>query len=187
MPVLAETQGGWDSVYTCNPKVIRGTFANPLGNGESFTYAMYYVGTGSLTGFDNSIGVAFSNDGISWKKYPHPIISPETQEGYGLGQPAVYNNDHHAAIRMFYEDDSVYPRHVEAISSDGVHFVTLGTLTTNGLDPNARPGVTWPMTRRTDIGTPASIPLSAIHRPQGEWWSGVSTASSYTGSLMHPF
>ena len=30
------------------------------------------------------------------------------------------------AIRMFYEDDSVYPRHVEAISSDGVHFTYAG-------------------------------------------------------------
>lgn len=41
MEVLAETPGAWDSVYTCNPKVVQGTFANPLGNGESFTYAMY--------------------------------------------------------------------------------------------------------------------------------------------------
>ncbi len=59
---------------------------------------------------------------------------------------------------MFYEDWSFYFHHVEAISSDGVHFRTLGTLTTNGLDPNNphRPGVTWPMTRRTVIGTPAS-------------------------------
>ena len=131
-PVLAETQGGWDSVFTCNPKVVEGSFADPLGNGESFTYAMYYVGLGSAG--NNSIGVAFSHDGMSWKKYPHPVISPETQQGYGVGQPVVvYNNDQHGTVRLFYEDDSYYRRHVEALSADGVHFVTLGTLTTNGL------------------------------------------------------
>src|ERR1700677_3794047 len=85
--VLGETPGAWDSVYTCNPKVVGGSFANPLGDGESFSYALYYVGLGS-TG-NNSIGIAFSKDGISWKKYPQPIISPETSAGYGVGQPAA--------------------------------------------------------------------------------------------------
>jgi hypothetical protein len=137
LPVLGETQYGWDSVYTCNPKVIKGSFTNPLGNGESFTYAMYYVGTASSQGIDNSIGVAFSNDGLSWKKYPHPVISPATQGSYGVGQPAVYNDNHGEAIRIFYEDyDNVILRHVEAVSSDGVHFVDVGTLTTNGVDLN---------------------------------------------------
>ncbi len=28
MTVLAETPGSWDSVYTCNPKVIRGSLSN---------------------------------------------------------------------------------------------------------------------------------------------------------------
>src|ERR1700760_2800042 len=67
IPVLGETKGGWGSVFTCNPKVVRGAFSNPLGNGENFTYAMYYVGLG-MTG-NNFIGVAFSNNGKSWKKY----------------------------------------------------------------------------------------------------------------------
>jgi hypothetical protein len=134
LPVLGETQGAWDSVYVCNPKVIRGSFANPLGNGQTFAYAMYYVATDSIDGLDNSIGVAFSNDGLSWKKYPHPIFSPETEGSYGVGQPAVLNTDQHGAIRIFYEDDSNYLHHVEALSKDGVHFVTQGTLTTNGLN-----------------------------------------------------
>lgn len=140
MTVLGETPGAWDSVFICNPKVIRGFFANPLNTGESYTYAMYYVGLGSDPGSNNYIGVAFSNDGISWKKFPYPVISPETQKGYGVGQPAAYNINHQGAIQLFYEDDSVYLRHVEAKSSDGVHFVTVGTLTTNGLDANSE---TW--------------------------------------------
>lgn len=137
-PVLAETQGGWDSIFTCNPKVIMGSFDNPLGNGETFTYAMYYVALGATA--NNFIGVAFSHDGRSWKKYPRPVISPETPDGYGVGQPALYNTDHHGAIRMFYEDTCGGEHHQEAISSDGVHFVDVGTLTTEGLDADSQ---TW--------------------------------------------
>jgi hypothetical protein len=140
LPVLAESQGGWDSVFTCNPKVVKGTFINPLGSGETFSYAMYYVGNGSLQGNDNCVGVAFSSDGVSWKKYPHPVILPETTQGYGVGQPAVYNSDQHAAIRMFYEDNSFGLHHVEALSTDGVHFTVSGTLTTNGLEADSQ---TW--------------------------------------------
>jgi hypothetical protein len=140
LPVLGETQGSWDWVFTCNPKVVRGNFTNPLGDGENFTYAMYYVATGQLQGNDNCIGVAFSNDGISWKKYPHPVILPETTEGFGLSQPAVYNTNQGQAIKMFYEDNCFGLHHVEAISADGVHFTTLGTLTTNGLDADSQ---TW--------------------------------------------
>jgi hypothetical protein len=136
MAVLGETPHGWDSAYTCNPKVIGGTFANPLGDGQTYTYAMYYVGTASALGADNSIGVAFSNDGIHWKKYPQPVILSNTQTGYGMAQPAVYNSDHQAGIWIFYEENSPVDDHVEAISTDGIHFTTQGMLTANGLDPN---------------------------------------------------
>jgi hypothetical protein len=169
MEVLAETPGAWDSVYTCNPKVVEGTFANPLGNGESFTYAMYYVGLGPVEGTNNSIGVAFSHDGVAWKKYPHPVISAETQTGYGVGQPALYNNQQ-GTIRMFYEDNSYGLHHVEAISSDGIHFNKLGTLTADGLDPNS---LAW--------GDMAYDSLT------GYWYAGFNTTPRYpwtTGGVL---
>jgi hypothetical protein len=137
VPVLGETPGAWDSVFTCNPRVVQGVFANPLGDGQSFTYAMYYVGLGSDPGSNNFIGVAFSNNGISWRKFPYPVISPETQKGYGVGQPVAYNTDHLQAIKLFYEDDSPSLHHVEATSVDGVHFAPSGTISTNGTDPNS--------------------------------------------------
>jgi hypothetical protein len=168
--VLAETQGAWDSAYTCNPKVIGGSFANPLGDGKSFTYAMYYVATNSIDGTNNSIGVAFSNNGISWRKYPQPIISPAALAGYGVGQPAAYNTDQHAAIRLFYEDWSYYVHHVDAISTDGVHFTTVGVLSTNGLDRN-----------NPDWGDMAYEPQS------GYWYAGFNTADrdpSTTGGVL---
>jgi hypothetical protein len=145
VPVLGETQYAWDGAYTCNPKVIGGAFVNPLGNGKTYSYALYYVATDLVQGGDNRIGVAFSNNGKDWEKYPHPIILPETLAAYGIAQPAAYNTDHQSAIRLFYEDSSQVPgvqEHVASISTDGVHFVKQGILTTNGLDPN-NPNPTW--------------------------------------------
>ncbi|MGA9508291.1 MAG: hypothetical protein WBV55_06545 [Candidatus Sulfotelmatobacter sp.] len=133
--VLAETPGAWDSLYTCNPKVIGGVFENPLGDGQTYRYAMYYVGIAG-SGGNNKIGVAFSNDGVQWNKYPHPIISSSSTVGYGVGQPALYNADHKSAISMFYEDTNPALHHVAALSTDGVHFEVHGTLTTAGLDPD---------------------------------------------------
>ncbi len=134
--VLAETPGAWDSAYICNPKVIGGVFANPLGDSQNYSYAMYYVGTAAINGVNNSIGVAFSNDGIHWKKYPQPVIPSTSKTQYGVGQPALYNADQKAAIHMFYEDSNPTVHHVAAVSTDGLHFNVQGTLTFNGLDPD---------------------------------------------------
>ena len=142
MLVLAETRGAWDSAFICNPKVVAGTFENPLGDRENYTYAMYYVACASIGGNSNSIGVAFSNDGIQWKKYPDPVIPSTSLAGYGVGQPAVYNSDRKASIYMSYEDSSPTVHHVFAVSSDGLHFQVKGTLTTNGLDADD-PQASW--------------------------------------------
>jgi hypothetical protein len=131
--VLAETKGAWDAEFTCNPKVIGGTFTNPLGDGVTYKYALYYVGINQLS--NNNIGVAFSLDGISFKKYPQPVIYADNGIGYGVGQPALYNSDHQAAITMFYEDSYPQARHIKATSSDGVHFTIQGEITRKGLDP----------------------------------------------------
>lgn len=140
MTVLAESPGQWDSAYTCNPKVIEGSFVNPLGDGQTFGYALYYVGLGDSG--NNNIGVAFSNDGIHWKKYPTPVIYSSSPANYGVGQPALYNTDKKSAIRMFYEDSNPVNHHTAAISSDGVHFTIQGIITTAGLDPNY-PNPSW--------------------------------------------
>ncbi len=132
--VMAETPGAWDSAYTCNPKVIGGVFKNPLGDGKTYSYAMYYVGTVQNSGVNNSIGVAFSSDGVQWNKYPQPIIPSSTQSGYGVGQPVPYNTDEKSSVTLFYEDSNPVTHHISATSTDGVQFKAQGTLTTNGLD-----------------------------------------------------
>jgi hypothetical protein len=134
--VLAETPGAWDSVFTCNPKVVEGTFVNPLSDGKTYNYAMYYVATANSNGND-SIGVAFSDDGLIWKKYPQPVIASSSMWNYGVGQPAVYNSDGKAGIWMFYEDSTPTLHHVAATSTDGLHFTVQGTLTTAGIDPDS--------------------------------------------------
>lgn len=131
--VLAETKGSWDAKYTCNPRVIRGSFVDPLGDGETYTYEMFYVGT--VNDYGNAIGAAFSNDGIAWKKYPEPVIHATSQANFGVGQPAAYNRDGRSGITLFYEDFTPTVHHVEATSTDGIHFTVEGTLTNNGLEP----------------------------------------------------
>lgn len=101
--VLAEgPPGAWDSAYTCNPSVVQGAFVNPFGDGVTYGYAMYYVGTTS--GADNSIGAAFSNDGIGWRKYPAPVLQfTDTGHGYyGYGQPnaTIVNG----RVQLLFED-----------------------------------------------------------------------------------
>ncbi len=140
--VLAETPGSWDSAFTCNPKVVGGVFKNPLGDGETYLYAMYYVGTPEISGINNSIGVAFSKEGIVWKKYPHPVIESTSQTDYGVAQPVAYNADHKAAISLFYEDNNPSLHHVAALSTDGLHFTEQGTLSSKGLDPDD-PQASW--------------------------------------------
>lgn len=140
--VLGETPDSWDSAYSCNPQVVQGSFVNPLGDGQTWSYAMYYVGTDQKSGVANSIGVAFSDDGVHWHKYPEPVIRTSTQVNYGVGQPVPFNTDHKSAITLFYENANgpVHVRHDEAISTDGVHFTTVGKLTTRGI---RIPDATW--------------------------------------------
>ncbi len=133
--VLAETPGAWDSVYTCNAHVVQGVFTDPLGDGNNYTYAMYYSGTANSAGTQNSIGVAFSNNGISWVKYPTPAISyPSGETGYGLNQPIAYNSNGLSGITLWYRQDYPTLEDIEVTSTDGIHFATAGTITTNGLN-----------------------------------------------------
>jgi hypothetical protein len=140
---MAETPGSWDSAFTCNPKVVEGTFVDPLGDGVTYTYALYYVGTAQANGTDNSIGVAFSNDGVSWHKYPTPVITHTSTGGvyYGVGQPDVFNTSGStgSTISLVYEDTDTGAAnitHRQAISTDGVHFTiaAVSPLSTTGLE-----------------------------------------------------
>ena len=172
--VLAETPGSWDAAFTCNPKVIEGVFANPLGDGQTYSYAMYYAAT--ATGINN-IGVAFSNDAITWKKYPQPVIVSNAQTGYGVGQPALYNADHKSAITMFYEDSDPTNHHVAAVSPDGVHFTVQGILTSNGLDSDDPAPIWGDMSYDTKAGEWYAIFCRSLREPSTT--GGVTERGQY--------
>lgn len=127
--------GAWDSKFTCNPHVVRGKFVNPLGDGATYTYALYYVALADGQAGGNNIGVAFSTDGMNWHKYPTPVIRTDTTAYYGVGQPDLFNPDgaNGSDVVMVYEHTAAATSHIEATSTDGVHFTVTGTLSTVGL------------------------------------------------------
>ena len=131
--VLGETAGAWDQVYTCNPGVVGGVFTNPLGDGVTYSLAMYYVGTAQADGLQNSIGVAFSNDGITWKKNPDPVITAASPSpgSYGAAQPTPYNDDGRSGIQVLYQDTTL-GHYYRQTSTDGVHFGSPQQVTDNG-------------------------------------------------------
>jgi hypothetical protein len=172
MLVLAETPGAWDSAFVCNPKVIGGVFENPFHDGNTYKYAMYYVATNLIDGLSNSIGVAFSNDGIQWRKYPQPVIRATTNKSYAAAQPSVYNRDHKAGIYMLYEDTNPTFHNLAASSSDGIHFTVEGVVTTEGLDSSDLDG-SW-----GDV---------AYDSKAGEWYAAFNLPgrpSSMTGGVV---
>lgn len=80
--------GAWDSAHVCDPSVLKGVSV------AGYSWAMWYTGvapTGGLPG-PNSVGLALSNDGISWVKYGgNPVIDCRAVDGHywGCGQPSA--------------------------------------------------------------------------------------------------
>lgn len=151
--------GAWDDRFVCNPSnAIRGTFANPLGDGVTYTWALYYVGYSNTTGI-NQIGVAFSLDALTWHRYPQPVEAyPNPACGcYGYGQPnAQYAG---GTVTLYYEESTPSAVHHVATSTDGVHFTGDRTITYAGLLG------AWHT-------SPASPPFwgSIAYDPQGGQW-----------------
>ncbi|MDI7270008.1 MAG: hypothetical protein QME96_18615, partial [Myxococcota bacterium] len=90
--VLAPTPGSWDAAHACDPSVVMGSFTF---GGTAYRYAMYYTGTDrpESSGIENRIGVAVSNDGLSWVKVPAPVVSPAVLPSgtYGAGMPSAWS------------------------------------------------------------------------------------------------
>ncbi|RPH27328.1 hypothetical protein EHN07_10820 [Buttiauxella warmboldiae] len=60
-PIIKNTQNGWDSAFCADPFILK--------NKEK--WIMYYYG---FNGENAQEGIAFSDDLISWDKYPNPIL-----------------------------------------------------------------------------------------------------------------
>ncbi|GAB6852471.1 hypothetical protein [Paraburkholderia kururiensis] len=121
--VMVPGTASWDSAFVCDPSVVTGNFINPE-DGTAYVYAMYYTAT-DASQVNNRIGVAFSNDGITWVKYSQPVISPQQMNGsYGAGQASTYNFNGRSGLYIFYTDTTtgfgnrVFVRK----TTDGVNF-----------------------------------------------------------------
>ncbi len=126
--------GQWDGRYTCDPSVIRGRFQS---GGQDYSYALYYTATDRTDGTNNRIGVAFSNDGVTWSRYAqNPVIYPHTfpTSSYGAGQAATCNRDGAGGIVLFHTDHSGGGVLVRA-SSDGINFSAPAALPRQGAIP----------------------------------------------------
>lgn len=83
--VFSGSRTGFDGKHTCDPSVIR----------VDGTYYLYYTGARGDHDFGNSIGLATSEDGVTWERANggEPIVSPahdtERDNAYGAGQPAA--------------------------------------------------------------------------------------------------
>jgi hypothetical protein len=124
----------WASTYVCDPSVVRGVFTNPLGDGVTYTYAMYFTGTNQADGNNNRVGVAFSNDGMNWNEYPDPVYY-QASALYGTGQQSVMSADGKSAIWMWSinvqtaNTEPTYLLH----SDDGIHFTQIFAVSAAGI------------------------------------------------------
>ena len=140
----------WDSFGVCHPSVIRGSWPGRAG-GQEATYAMYYTSTNEAQGggSNNSTGVVFSADGITWHgqhdRY-NPMIRQKVRNvpgTYGAGLPAAWSRGG-SNVTLFWIDttavktddpaspDGYRSRAVFAESSDGIRFGPTKEVSQNG-------------------------------------------------------
>lgn len=97
--------GTWDSFHTCDPSVIQGEFKM---GGESYKYAMFYLGIDTGDCLGNEVGVAFSNslDATTWVKYPDVLIPFPTDHSsyWGVGQPSAVSLDKKGKVLLTYTE-----------------------------------------------------------------------------------
>lgn len=84
--VLSGSRSGFDGKHVCDPSVIK----------VKNVYYLYYTGAKADDhDFGNSIGLAYSRDGLRWHRANHgkPIVTPshgrKRDNAYGVGQPAA--------------------------------------------------------------------------------------------------
>ncbi len=131
--VLSANRGTWEGPCTCDPSVVRGAFPYA---GQTYQLAMYYTASADCSS-NAKIGVAFSNDGVSWVKYAgNPLISTQFPGNglYGAGQTQAHNTNGAAAIRLWHTDTPLSRRLYERQSVDGIHFGEARMLSIDGLD-----------------------------------------------------
>jgi hypothetical protein len=177
------SSSAWDHSYVCDPSVIAGSFTD-ASTSLTYTLAMYYSGTDrgpgssysgtAQDGTNNRIGVAYSNDGVTWvRQGTAPVITPSSYptDTYGAGQPATYNSGTGAAVQVFYTDTSsaLGARVFTATTSNGVSFSSGSAITNQGLGS----GNTGATTAMADI--------DMIYDAGGSYWYAAVPTDGRSG------
>lgn len=203
----------WDKNLVCDPSVIRGVWTNPIGNGVTYGYAMYYTGYSESVGI-SGVGVAFSNNGINWDKFPYPVLQNADsfpKGAYGFGEQTVFSADGQQGVWMFVVNSSI-TQHLDIVqlyyANDGLHFqLQVPQLSTKGLIATSGDGnFSEPMfvysrsngklylinTRTNDQPTAADMDLYSINWNEmnsGTWQLlaslGSNSANNPTGNAVN--
>ena len=160
-PVLGPTSDGWDSQFTTGPVVLY----------DGAVYRMWYVG-GHATA--TGIGYANSTDGITWKKYPEPVLLPGPPGSWDSSRVSLGSVLWNGTLfLMAYrgENQTTFTNGAVGIaaSKDGISWVKYPgnpVLTPGGVDQA--------------IGRPFAIRWQTTYNM---WYSGRSANESASGAL----
>ena len=104
--VFSPSSNLWDSMHTCDPSVIKGSFNY---NGTNYAYLMAYLGCTSTDNQENKVGLAVSNspDGEFIRVGEIPVVDfvkdpSSTAFQWGVGQPSIVSIDKAGKVWMFY-------------------------------------------------------------------------------------
>ncbi|MCX7920441.1 MAG: hypothetical protein N3B21_00240 [Clostridia bacterium] len=95
--------GSWDSMHVCDPSVVAGEFTY---NNKAYKYAMFYTGNDKDASLHNQIGVAFSEDLLTWTKYSKPIVTFSQSDYWGVGQPSATSVERGRVLLFYTRGDS---------------------------------------------------------------------------------
>lgn len=132
-PVLSPSLDSWDNNNVSSPFVLK----------VNNTYKMWYQA--DINGFW-SIGYATSENGITWNRYPSPIISPEYNLFFNeqdVAEPSVVVKDKYY---LFYDSrDNNYMQRIRlATSEDGINWTKHSGYVLKGIENWEKDGVTDP-------------------------------------------
>ena len=105
----------WDSMHTCDPSVIKGSFTY---DGTEYAYLMAYLGCTSTDNQENKVGLAVSNspEGPFTRVGTEPIVdftkdASSTVFQWGVGQPSVVSIDKAGKVWLFYTRGDINGTH----------------------------------------------------------------------------
>lgn len=165
-------------IHVCDPTVIPGKFDY---SGSTYDLALYFTADTQTAGegSGNAIGVAFSNDGISWTIHPSPIIEPEGgyDDSYGAGASGVAWGPEPGVLHQVYRDSTTDLmtdwRIRYKYSTDGLVFMPTPSLDTHLSD--------------AALSNLGSAPEIAFYAPARRWYGAIQEIAggdSFTGRIL---